>query len=269
MQEVDHFRTNTKSILRYRLTIHSAMRRNHGLRMTSVHRGSGNWPALASECLRTLLLSATNRHFSYDNMLTQNGVTKSSAVRRLPSLLWLFFERVLLFINSSLSFSKHCFRHSGFISHSSNASQPIDVHPQDQFSLYDRKLGSLVESPFSGLVMPLLRSYKMKAMDKFRSTRNRLKSHLATRAQRNPESSESRKLSIVGLPTYDISEKLTCCVQGYPFNFRREPITMGSDILGNAIIIERAREDAKEMHEQQQMSKRGNLKGSARKIEEV
>ncbi|EHY54016.1 hypothetical protein HRR83_004661 [Exophiala dermatitidis] len=47
-------------------------------------------------------------------------------------------------------------------------------------------------------------------------------------------------------------------VIGPPTNFRRENITLGKDVDGNAILIERAREDAQAMHRASQTQLRSD-----------
>ncbi|EXJ75337.1 uncharacterized protein A1O5_02033, partial [Cladophialophora psammophila CBS 110553] len=61
-------------------------------------------------------------------------------------------------------------------------------------------------------------------MDKFRSGRKWLKGKLRGRLQRTPK---ERKIII-----------------GHPTDFRRENITLGTDVDGNTTLVEKAREDA-------------------------
>ncbi|EXJ84739.1 hypothetical protein A1O3_05410 [Capronia epimyces CBS 606.96] len=72
-------------------------------------------------------------------------------------------------------------------------------------------------------------------MKKFRSGRRWLKEKLHRTCSEVPQ---ERKI-VIGPPT----------------NFRREDITLGTDVDGNAILIERAREDAQAMHRAAQMQR--------------
>jgi hypothetical protein len=108
-------------------------------------------------------------------------------------------------------------------------------------------------------------------MDKLHATRNWLKARLSgrSRSRKNFDFSDSRKMSIVHSL---LIIPCRCLVQlthnqGHPTNFRREAITLGTDGNGNAMIIEQAREDAHDMHEEKKASKTGSgLRGHARKI---
>ncbi|OAP64855.1 hypothetical protein AYL99_00827 [Fonsecaea erecta] len=65
-------------------------------------------------------------------------------------------------------------------------------------------------------------------MNQFRSGHKWLKGKLRGRFQRAPK---EKKLVI-----------------GHPTDFRRENITLGTDVEGNTVLVEKAREDAQAMH---------------------
>ncbi|KIW81944.1 hypothetical protein Z517_04970 [Fonsecaea pedrosoi CBS 271.37] len=65
-------------------------------------------------------------------------------------------------------------------------------------------------------------------MDKLRLARKWLKGKLRGRLEKAPKESK--------------------LVIGHPTDFRRENITLGTDVDGNAVLVEQAREDAQAMH---------------------
>ncbi|EXJ94150.1 hypothetical protein A1O1_02543 [Capronia coronata CBS 617.96] len=73
-------------------------------------------------------------------------------------------------------------------------------------------------------------------MKKFRAGRRWLKSKFHRSCSEAP--AQERKI-VIGPPT----------------NFRRENITLGTDVDGNTILVERAREDAQAMHRAAQVKR--------------
>ena len=131
--------------------------------------------------------------------------------------------------------------------------------------------------------MPSLKACAMKTYSALQRGSTWLKTKLSrgqtTSKKASPRGPEGRSLSIVSplhsfpLPTQTASLRAYLSLQaqqltwfhsqGPPTDFRREAITLGTDVDGNAMLVEQAREDAQKMHN---ASKEGLLRKHGRKI---
>lgn len=190
-----------------------------------------------------------------NNTSTQRGMTKSFVI-------YLFFSHLFLSVSSLLTLfqsSERCFFKSSSTSHSLDT--PVDklassVHHTSNII---RDISpNLCHCCKAAILLPWRNFAPLGAGSRVASPVDLVKAQTLHRPESSP--------SFVPNHSHHVSHAQLNQSQGHPTNFRREPITLGADINGNAMIIEQAREDAQDMYREHKGSRMGTMRGHARNL---